>query len=93
MATVPTLAELGLPGVIGATWNMILAPAGTPQAIVDRLSQALRTALSDPHVVARLSELAIEPIADTTPSSARAFLVDEIARWAPVVQASGATVD
>jgi tripartite-type tricarboxylate transporter receptor subunit TctC len=93
MATVPTLAELGLPGVIGATWNMILAPAGTPQAIVDRLSQALRAALSDPHVVARLTELAIEPIADTTPSSARAFLVDEIARWAPIVQASGATVD
>jgi tripartite-type tricarboxylate transporter receptor subunit TctC len=93
METVPTLAELGLPGVIGATWNMILAPTGTPQAIIDRLNQALCAALSDPSVVARLTELAIEPIADTTPTSAREFLVDEIARWAPVVQASGATVD
>ncbi|MEJ0070667.1 MAG: tripartite tricarboxylate transporter substrate-binding protein [Pseudomonadota bacterium] len=93
MPTVPTVAELGLPDVIGATWNMILAPAGTPQPVVDRLNQALRTALADPNVVARLTELAIEPIADTTPASARAFLVDEIARWAPVVRASGATVD
>ena len=93
MATVPTLAELGLPGVIGATWNMILAPAGTPPAIIGRLNQVLRAALSDPSVATRLTELAIEPIADTTPTSAREFLVDEIARWAPVVQASGATVD
>jgi tripartite-type tricarboxylate transporter receptor subunit TctC len=93
MATVPTLIELGLPGVICATWNMVLAPTGTPSAIIGRLNQALRTVLADPDVVGRLSELAIEPITNTTPASARTFLVDETARWAPIVHAVGATVD
>lgn len=93
MPTVPTVAELGLDGVIGSTWNMILAPTGTPQPIIDRLNAAFRQAMADPDVVTRLTDLAIEPIADSTPASAKAFLVDEIARWAPVVKASGATVD
>ncbi len=93
MATMPTVAELGLDGVIGSTWNMILAPAGTPQPIVERINATFRQAMADPDAVARLTELAIEPVADSTPASATKFLVDEIARWAPVVKASGATAE
>ncbi len=93
MPQLPTLQEQGLKGFECYTWNAILAPAGTPQPIVDRLSEAINTALADPAVFNRLKEVGIDPTPGTTPKQTAAFIKAELAKWAPIIQASGAQVD
>jgi tripartite-type tricarboxylate transporter receptor subunit TctC len=93
LPNVPTFAEAGLSGFVASTWNMFLAPAGTPEPIVARFAGLLNNALNDPQVVKQLESLGIEPVSDSTPASSRKLLQNEIARWAQVVETSGATVD
>ena len=90
---VPTFAEAGLPSFVSSTWNMFLAPAGTPQPVLAKLHDALNRVLKDPEVTAQLRELGIAPVSDSTLDSTQAFLRDETKRWASVVKASGASVD
>jgi tripartite-type tricarboxylate transporter receptor subunit TctC len=89
---VPTFAEAGTP-FIASTWNMILAPAGTPRPVIERFSRLLGEALKDPQVAKQLESLGIEPASDASPSFAARLLDEEIARWAKVVRSSGARVD
>lgn len=90
---VPTTAEAGLPGYQVVVWNAMLAPKGTPEPIVNRLNAALRAALADAGVRARLAELGADLPADNlaTPAGLRAFLEAEIAKWTPVIRAAGVT--
>lgn len=92
---VPTAAEAGLPGHEVTIWHGLYAPRGTPAAELARLNQALRAALAEPRVVQRLAELgaAPEPPERVTPEAHRAFLVAEIARWRPLLQAVGQYAD
>src|SRR5215470_104935 len=89
----PTLQEQGLKGFECYTWNAILAPANTPSTIVDRLSQAINKALADPAVFKRLQEAGIDPTPGSTPKQAAAFVKAELAKWAPIIKASGAHID
>lgn len=89
---VPTFAEAGTP-FTASTWNMILAPAGTPQSVIARFSRLLGEALQDPQVSKQLESLGIDPAADASPAFARKLLADETDRWAKVVRSSGARVD
>ena len=93
MPELPTLQEQGLKGFECYTWNAILAPAGTPQPIVDRLSQAMNNSLADPEVLHRFQEVGIDPTPGTTPQQAAAFIKAELAKWAPIIKASGAQID
>ena len=93
MPELPTLQEQGLKGFECYTWNAILAPAGTPQAIVDRLSESISTALADPAVIHRLEEAGIDPTPGSTPEKATAFIKAELAKWEPIIKASGAHID
>jgi tripartite-type tricarboxylate transporter receptor subunit TctC len=93
MPELPTLQEQGLKGFECYTWNAILAPAGTPQAIVDRLSESINTALADPTALHRLEEAGIDPTPGSTPKQATAFIKAELAKWGPIIKASGAHVD
>jgi tripartite-type tricarboxylate transporter receptor subunit TctC len=93
MPELPTLQEQGLKGFECYTWNAILAPAGTPQPIVDRLSEAINKALDDPAVFKRLQEAGIDPTPGSTPKQATAFIKAELAKWAPIIKASGAHID
>jgi len=93
MAELPTLQEQGLKGFECYTWNAILAPADTPQPIVDRLSEAINKALADPAVFKRLQEAGIDPTPGSTPKQAAAFVKAELAKWAPIIKASGAHID
>ena len=93
MPELPTLQEQGLKGFECYTWNAILAPAGTPQAIVDRLSESISTALADPAVIRRLEEAGIDPTPGSTPEKATAFIKAELAKWEPIIKASGAHID
>jgi tripartite-type tricarboxylate transporter receptor subunit TctC len=93
MPDLPTLQEQGLKGFECYTWNAILAPADTPQPIVERLSEAINKALDDPAVFKRLQEAGIDPTPGSTPKQAAAFIKAELAKWAPIIKASGAHID
>ncbi|OGB14964.1 MAG: MFS transporter [Burkholderiales bacterium RIFCSPLOWO2_12_67_14] len=93
MPELPTVAEAGaLPGFEASSWFGLLAPAGTPPEIVNRLQQETTKALNLPAVKARLLSLGAIPGGDTPQAFARQIEA-EISKWAPVVKASGAKVD
>lgn len=87
----PTVSESGLPGYETYSWNAIFAPAGTPQAIIDTLAKAGAEAVSDPAVKARLADLSAVAVG-STPAALDAHVKAELAKWGPVVKASGASL-
>ena len=89
----PTLQEQGLKGFECYTWNAILAPAGTPEPIVAQLNDAINKSLADPVVFKRLQEAGIDPTPGSTPAQAADFIKAELAKWAPIIKASGAEVN
>jgi tripartite-type tricarboxylate transporter receptor subunit TctC len=92
---VPTAGQAGLPGFEIGIWHGLYAPRGTPAPVVARLNQALRAALADARVVARMNELGSppEPLSRQDPAVHRAHLAAEITRWRPVLQAAGQFAD
>ena len=93
MPELPTLQEEGLQGFECYTWNALLAPAGTPQPVVDKLNAAINKALADPAVSGALEKAGIDPTPGSTPQSTAAFIKTELAKWAPIIKASGAHID
>jgi len=93
MPDLPTLDEQGLKGFECYTWNAILAPAGTPKPIVDKLNAAANKALADPAVIDSLKKAGIDPTPGSTPQTTADFVKTELAKWAPIIKASGAQVD
>ena len=93
MPDLPTLDEQGLKGYECYTWNAILAPAGTPRPIVDKLNAAINKALADPAVSSALEKAGINPTPGSTPETTSDFIKAELAKWAPIIKASGAQVD
>jgi tripartite-type tricarboxylate transporter receptor subunit TctC len=93
MPDLPTLQEQGLPGFECYTWNALLAPAGTPKPIVDKLNAAINEALADPAVSSALDKAGIDPTPGSTPETTGEFVRAELAKWAPIIKASGAEVD
>lgn len=86
----PTMAESGLPGFQAISWHGIVAPAGTPPEVINRLNQAFTQALASPEVRQRLLEEGAEA-ASLNGQQFGDFIQQEIATWAQAVQASGAT--
>ena len=86
------LAELGLPGFDVTAWFGLAAPARTPAPVIARLHQVTRQALEVPAVRERLAGAGMQ-ILEGGPAEFGAFIRAEIARWAPIVRASGATAD
>jgi len=93
MPDLPTLQEQGMKGFECYTWNAILAPAGTPQPIVERLSGAINKAMEDPAMIKRLEEAGVDPTPGRTPKQTAEFIKAELAKWAPIIKASGAQVN
>jgi len=92
MPDVPTIAEAGVPGYDASLWLCMLAPAGTPEAIVDKMSQAIGKALHDPDTVQKLRTAGIAPTY-MGPKEFGPFLRAEYDKWGKVVQQTGATVN
>jgi tripartite-type tricarboxylate transporter receptor subunit TctC len=85
----PTLAESGFPGLEAtAPWVGVLAPAGTPAPVVNRLSEEMRKSLAKPETRERMKQLGAITIGDT-PAEFLAFLKKDHERWARVIQAAG----
>ena len=93
MPDLPTLQEQGVPGFECYTWNAILAPAKTPAPVVAVLSEAINKGLADPGVLKRLQDAGVDPTPGGTPEKLAAFIKAELAKWAPIIKASGAQVD
>ncbi|WP_296555158.1 tripartite tricarboxylate transporter substrate binding protein [Pigmentiphaga sp.] len=82
---VPTFTELGYPKVQVASWGMLLVPAKTPAAVVERLNKGVQTVLNNPETRARLENTGSRVLGGTT-AQARELLSTEIVRWHKVIQ-------
>ncbi len=89
---VPTVAETVLPGYEAYEWNGLLLPAGTPEAVVQRLHQAVVESLQDEELKKRMGEMGAQPVGGT-PAEFGAFLQKEAAKWAGVIRKGGIVVD
>ena len=89
---VPTIAESGLPGYEVFAWNGLLAPVGTPKAVIAQLSEEIKKALQLPQVKEKFSAQGFAA-SWTTPEQFGSFLLGEVDKWAKTVKASGATLD
>jgi tripartite-type tricarboxylate transporter receptor subunit TctC len=87
---VPTIAESGYPGYDFSSWFGILAPAGTPKPVIDRLQAEVVKALKDPSVQARLGDYEIY---GSTSEEFGTFIKGEIDKTAKIIEASGAKID
>ena len=85
---IPTVAESGLAGYDSTQWYGVLAPAGTPRAVVARLHDEIVRALRDPDVMKRLAADGAEPVG-STPEDFAAFIRSESEKWAKVAAAAG----
>ncbi|MCK8787697.1 tripartite tricarboxylate transporter substrate binding protein [Roseomonas sp. NAR14] len=89
---IPTIIEGGVPDFEASAWCLLLAPARTPPAIVERLSAAVAGMRRDPAMVARLDGLGLTPVG-STPDEAARFLRAEIDRWGAVIRAAKVQVE
>lgn len=92
LADLPTIAEAGVPGYEVTAWFGLALPARTERAIIDRLNRVVVNALGRPELERRIDEMGAIP-APGTPEEMASFMHAEIAKWAKVVQVSGAKVD
>jgi tripartite-type tricarboxylate transporter receptor subunit TctC len=95
LADIPTADEAGLKGFELNIWHGIFAPKGTPPAVVQKLSAALKTALKEPDVIKRFNDISTTPVPENraTPDAAQSTLLSEIDRWAPIIKAAGQFAD
>jgi tripartite-type tricarboxylate transporter receptor subunit TctC len=85
---VPTIAEAGVPGYDSTIWLGIMAPAGTPQPIVDKLQRAIAKVAADPEVIERFKQQGVE-IRSSTPAEFKDFLNKEEKRWVTLIKEQG----
>ena len=90
---IPTIIEGGVPGYEAYTFNIIAPPAGTPQPVIDTLHAAYLKMMADPTVVKALEDIAAVPVTDSTPAKAAQYITDEIAKWAPIIKATGTRIE
>ena len=87
MPEVPTIAEMGLAGYEGILWNAIMAPAGTPQAIIDRLAAASARAARAPDIAEKFQRDGVDPVGGT-PAELAALIAREIVQWRELAKAA-----
>jgi tripartite-type tricarboxylate transporter receptor subunit TctC len=92
LPNLPTAAEQGLPGIQGNYWIGVFAPAGTPEPIAKKLTEAALAALETPAIAQRMREIGAAVVAPErrTPAYLKTFVPEEIASWAKIIKDSGA---
>jgi tripartite-type tricarboxylate transporter receptor subunit TctC len=88
----PTVAEAGLPGYEAVLHYGIVAPAGTPREVVDRLNREISAAIADPTFRTRIGELGGEAIGGT-PAEFGTFMADYTQKWAKVIRFANIKID
>ncbi|MBX9828776.1 MAG: tripartite tricarboxylate transporter substrate binding protein [Xanthobacteraceae bacterium] len=84
----PTVAELGYPGYKAVTWNGLMAPAGTPKPIIDKMAAEIAQACKDPKFLERLATLGTDP-SGITPAQFAELIAADLKQWAEAVAAAG----
>jgi tripartite-type tricarboxylate transporter receptor subunit TctC len=84
----PTMTEQGVADFVSGTWAGMIAPAGTPKEIVDRLSAEAKKALADPELKKKLDDQGIVAVG-SSPEEFRAFVTEDITRWKKVITDAG----
>ncbi len=88
----PTVAEAGVPGYEAGTWSGVIAPAGVPRPVVDKLNAAINRAIDSPTFRERFAIIGDEP-AGGTPEDFALLIKNDSAKWAEVIKRSGAKID
>lgn len=88
---VPTIAESGFPGFQGESWNGALAPAGTPDSIINRIATAFAAAAKEPKFAARLDQEGVDPLG-SSPAETAKFVAADMALWADAVKIAGVSL-
>jgi tripartite-type tricarboxylate transporter receptor subunit TctC len=86
---IPTAIESGYPDLVSTATQTLIAPAGTPPAVIDTLAKAVAQAMAEEAFLNELRQASAEPVAGSTPARAREFLASEYAKWAKVVKSTG----
>ena len=86
---IPTAIEAGLPGMVAANFNGLFAPAGLPKPIIDLIAQATRTVMQDEEFQKPLITSGFEPVLDSGPDAVHRVVTSELARWTPIMKATG----
>lgn len=89
---IPTIAEAGGPEIVIGVWYGLLAPAGTPPDIINKLHAEVVKALSDSKVRAHYVSIGLDPVGNS-PAEFAALIRDDLARWGKVVRAAGVPVE
>lgn len=91
----PNVPPVGkdVPGFEAVAWQMLVAPAGTPRAVVDRLHAALKQIEAQPATKERIKQLGMIPIQTPSVADMQAYIKSEIARWGEVVRKAGAVIN
>jgi len=92
IADVPTMEESGYPGMPPDAWQAIVAPAGTPADLADKINAVVNAGLADPQVQKRIVDLGGVPRPMSRPAFA-AFIADQTQRWRDVIRVTGVTVE
>ena len=92
LPTIPTLIEAGVPGYEVTAWTGVIAPAGLPRPVLDRLNRAVNMTIHDPAVKERLIQLGSEG-GGGTPEDYAEIIRKDSAKWAEVIRRSGAKID
>ena len=89
---VPTVAEAGYPSFIATNVTGLIAPAGTPREIIDKVNAATRKVLERPAIIERLAQIGAESVADT-PEKFGAYIQEDFAKWTRIVKDANVKVD
>lgn len=90
MTEMPTIAEAGVPGYTMRSWNGLMAPRGTPPAVINKLSKEVNVVLTSPELEKRLTGLGFDPDPGT-PQEFAAFIQKELALYSKIIKAAGLT--
>ncbi|WP_051311085.1 tripartite tricarboxylate transporter substrate binding protein [Bradyrhizobium sp. Cp5.3] len=92
---IPTAAEAGMPGLDAVIWNGLFFPKGTPQPIIEKMSEALAKTLDDPMTQQRLADLGADAPApgERGPIAFRDLVKREVDRWTPIIKGAGVQVE
>jgi len=89
---VPTLSEAGVPGIVADTWTGVVAPAGTPPAVIGRLNEALNRTVGSVAIREAFAKMSTEAVA-STPDGFGALISAEVTKWAGAIRAAGVKPD
>ncbi len=86
---IPTAVEAGLPGMTAELFTAVLTQAKTPQPIVEQIYKASQSVMKDPGMQDALVKQGLEPIVDSSPAKATAYVQEELKRWTPLIETLG----